>query len=89
MGNDAPPQYFAPAGAAKPGPTAEGYSMPQYGAPPPPPAGAPQGAQQSGVVGSSTHSTADVEQGQSQALPPRPPQAAKTKILGVLERFRK
>lgn len=84
MGNDAPPQYFAPpppAGATKTHPSQGGMEMPQYGAP------GPQGAQQSGVVGSSS---TDVEQGQqSSSLPPRPPQATKAKITGLLDRFKK
>ncbi|KAI4673229.1 uncharacterized protein J4E88_008841 [Alternaria novae-zelandiae] len=80
---DAPPQYFAPPppGATKMNPNqgAQGMEMPVYGAPP---QGVPQqaGPQQSGFVGS------DVEQGQSQELPPRP---AKAKIMGVLDRFRR
>ena len=57
--------------------------MPPYGAPPPQMA-APQGPQQSGVIGSGN---ADVELGQ--ALPPRPPQNAKTMLRGFTERFRK
>ncbi|KAF1840454.1 uncharacterized protein K460DRAFT_208773 [Cucurbitaria berberidis CBS 394.84] len=83
--NDAPPQYFPPPGATKAHPNQAGgagaMEMPQYG-------GGPQGGpQQSGVVGGS--STADVEQGQqTQQLPPRP-QAAKAKILGLVERFRR
>ena len=52
--------------------------MPQYGA--------PQGGQQSGVVG--TSASVDVEQGQTQPLPPRP-QAAKAKVMGFVERFRR
>jgi hypothetical protein len=78
---DAPPQYFAPPGATKVNPHqgAQGMEMPMYGAPP---QGVAQqaGPQQSGVIG------ADVEQGQTQELPPRP---AKAKIMGVLDRFRR
>lgn len=50
--------------------------------------GAPQGGQQSGVVGGNGSGNGDVEMGQTQALPPRP-QAAKAKIMGVLDRFRR
>ncbi|KAL6711958.1 hypothetical protein ACN47E_003001 [Coniothyrium glycines] len=85
MGNDAPPQYFAPAGAAKAHPS-QGLEMPQYGAPPA--AAALQGTQQSGVLGGSSGAGVE-QQGRSEALPPRPPQAAKAKIMGALERFRK
>ncbi|RYN64563.1 hypothetical protein AA0118_g3796 [Alternaria tenuissima] len=80
---DAPPQYFAPPppGATKANPNqgAQAMEMPLYGAPP---QGVPQqtGPQQSGVIG------ADVEQGQTQELPPRP---AKAKLMGVLDRFRR
>lgn len=80
---DAPPQYFAPPppGATKMNPNqgAQAMEMPLYGAPA---QGVPQqtGPQQSGVIG------ADVEQGQTQELPPRP---AKAKIMGVLDRFRR
>ncbi|KAH8630180.1 hypothetical protein IG631_14757 [Alternaria alternata] len=58
---------------------AQAMEMPLYGAPA---QGVPQqtGPQQSGVIG------ADVEQGQTQELPPRP---AKAKIMGVLDRFRR
>lgn len=58
---------------------AQAMEMPLYGAPP---QGVPQqtGPQQSGVIG------ADVEQGQTQELPPRP---AKAKLMGVLDRFRR
>jgi hypothetical protein len=68
--------------------------MPQYGSPQqfgsaPPPQGqqfasAPQGPQQSGVVG------ADVEQGhsESQQLPPRP-QQARAALRGMVDRFRR
>ncbi|CAO2657001.1 Nn.00g058040.m01.CDS01 [Neocucurbitaria sp. VM-36] len=85
--NDAPPQYFAPppGAASKVHPSQAGNTatatmeMPQYGAP-------QGGAQQSGVVGAS--GTADVEQGETQALPPRP-QAAKTRIMGFVERLRR
>lgn len=55
--------------------------MPMY-------SGAPQGGQQSGVVGGNGSGNGDVEMGQTQALPPRP-QAAKAKIMGVLDRFRR
>ena len=85
MGNDAPPQYFAPpaAGATKLHPDqSQGVEMPRYGA-------GPQGAQQSGVVGSSVDVEQGQGQGQSESLPPRPPQAAKAKIMGALERFRR
>jgi hypothetical protein len=83
-GGDAPPQYFAPPGATKANPNQSGgqpMEMPQYGAP----AGMSQGPQQSGVVGAS----GDVEQGGSQALPPRPPQKAKAVLKGFTDRFRK
>ncbi|KAH3948309.1 hypothetical protein HBI56_126510 [Parastagonospora nodorum] len=76
---DAPPQYFAPPGASKASPNQQGVEMPQYGAPV---YSTPQGPQQSGVVGG------DVEQGQSQALPPRP-QQAKEKLRGIVGRFRR
>jgi hypothetical protein len=89
---EAPPGYFAPQGASKVSPNQQGMEMPQYGAPqgavygapPQGPAYAapPQGAQQSGVVGS------DVEQGQSQQLPPRP-QQAKAALRGMVDRFRR
>lgn len=87
-GTDAPPQYFAPPppGATKMNPNQQAgqqMEMPPYGAPPPQMA-APQGPQQSGVIGSGN---ADVELGQ--ALPPRPPQNAKTMLRGFTERFRK
>lgn len=49
----------------------------------------PQGGQQSGVVGSGEGgSRTDVEQGQTQQLPPRP-QQAKAKVMGMLDRFRR
>ncbi|OAL56043.1 hypothetical protein IQ07DRAFT_639667 [Pyrenochaeta sp. DS3sAY3a] len=83
--NDAPPGYFAPPGATKTHPNQGGMAMemPMY-------AGGPQGGQQSGVVGGNGRGSGngDVEMGQTQALPPRP-QAAKAKIMGVLERFRR
>ncbi|EOA88934.1 uncharacterized protein SETTUDRAFT_160108 [Exserohilum turcica Et28A] len=86
--NDAPPQYFAPAGPAKTGATPGASSAPdamemgQYSAGAPPPAQA--GPQQSGVVGSEQQS----ESGHvpTQPLPPRPAQA---KIMGVFGRFRR
>jgi hypothetical protein len=74
--SDAPPQYFAPPGPAKVNHSqGQGVEMPMYAA--------PQGQQQSGVVGG-----ADVEQGQSQQLPPRP-QQAKAVLKGVLGRFKR
>jgi hypothetical protein len=94
---DAPPQYFAPPGASKmnpqQGPSMEmpqyGGSAPQYGGGAPQygaalqGASAPQGPQQSGVVG------ADVEQGQqNQELPPRP-QQARAALRGMVDRFRR
>lgn len=79
-GSDAPPQYFAPQPANKPyGQQGPSMEMPQYGGPTAQ-SSAPQGPQQSGVVGG------DVEQGQSsQQLPPRP-KAAMTKLM---DRFRR
>ncbi|KAJ4382861.1 hypothetical protein N0V86_002086 [Didymella sp. IMI 355093] len=83
---DAPPMYGAPAGATKahPNQSALGMEMPPYSAPM---AQGPQGVQQSGVVGG------DVEQGgqagQTERLPPRPPQKAKAVLKGFTERFRK
>lgn len=47
-----------------------------------------QGGQQSGVVGSGRNNGGDVEQGQTQQLPPRP-QQAKAKVMGMLDRFRR
>lgn len=88
MGNDAPPQYFAPPANANANKmyNAQGTEMPMYGSQAPQ---GPQGMQQSGVVGSGS-GNADVEQGQSQtqgeALPPRP---AKARIMGAFDRFRK
>jgi hypothetical protein len=87
-GQDAPPQYFAPPGASKMNPSQGGVAqpgmeMPQYGTPP-----APQyasGPQESGVV---RNDMGDVEQGQSQQLPPRP-QQAKEKLKGIVGRFRR
>jgi len=79
---DAPPQYFAPPGASKASRNQQGVEMPVYGAPV---HGAPQGPQQSGVVGD------DVEQGSGQGqsqLPPRP-QQAKEKLKGIVGRFRR
>ncbi|KAF1946304.1 hypothetical protein EJ02DRAFT_450745 [Clathrospora elynae] len=70
--NDAPPQYFAPPSGP---PKAQDMEMPQYGAP-------QAGPQQNGVVGSNV----DVEQGQTQELPPRP---AKAKIMGMLGKLRR
>ncbi|KAF2026495.1 hypothetical protein EK21DRAFT_73963 [Setomelanomma holmii] len=81
--NDAPPQYFAPAGATKANgnQNAGGMEMPQYGAP-------PQSVQESGVVGGSSRTgDGNVEQGQSQ-LPPRP-QQAKAALRGFVDRFRR
>ena len=87
-GGDAPPQYFAPPSATKANPNQSGQpmEMPQYGAPVGmAPVGMAPGPQQSGVVGGS----GDVEQGGSQALPPRPPQKAKAVLKGFTDRFRK
>jgi hypothetical protein len=83
---DAPPMYGAPPGATKANPnqSALGMEMPAYSAPV---AQGPQGVQQSGVV------SGDVEQGglagQTEQLPPRPPQKAKAVLKGFTERFRK
>ncbi|KAF2627966.1 hypothetical protein BU25DRAFT_340545, partial [Macroventuria anomochaeta] len=84
-GGDAPPQYFAPPGATKVNPNQSGQQMemPQYGAP------VAQGPQQNGVVGGNGGNGGDVEQGGSQALPPRPPQKAKAVLKGFTDRFRK
>ena len=86
-GGDAPPQYpppryLAPPGATKASPNQSGQPMEMapYGAP------MGQGPQQSGVVGGSN---GDVEQGGSQAMPPRAPQKAKAVLKGFTERFRK
>lgn len=82
--NDAPPQYFAPPGATKVNGNQRtegaGMEMPHYGA--------PQGAQQSGIVGASQPVNGDVEAQNQPQLPPRP-QAAKAKIMGFVERFKK
>lgn len=71
--------YGGPPGATKANPNqhAQGVEMAAYGA--------PQGPQQSGVVGG------DVEQGGNggEALPPRPPQKAKAVLKGFTDRFRK
>jgi hypothetical protein len=76
---EAPPQYYAPQGGAKPNTTQSEMEMPQYGGSAP-----PQGQQQSGVVGRS-----DVEQGQTpEQLPPRP-QQAKAALRGMVDRFRR
>jgi hypothetical protein len=79
--DDSPPQYFPPPGATKVNgnQNAPGMEMPQYGA--------PQTAQESGVVGGSSRH-GDVEQGQTQQLPPRP-QQAKAALKGLVDRFRR
>ncbi|KAF2846833.1 hypothetical protein T440DRAFT_220222 [Plenodomus tracheiphilus IPT5] len=87
---DSPPQYFAPpVGATKMSPSqggGGGVEMSGYGA--------PQGGQVNGVVGANT---GDVEQGgssgmqsqsQTPGLPPRP-ETARTKLMGVVGRFRR
>ncbi len=79
--SDAPPQYFPPPGASKVNANqthgGPGMEMPQYG-----------GQQTSGVVGAgSTANPVDVE-AQNAQLPPRP-RAAKNKLSGVLDRFRR
>jgi hypothetical protein len=64
--------------------SAPGMEMPQYGAPQGPQYAS--GPQESGVVNGGGHG--DVEQGQSQQLPPRP-QQAKEKLKGIVGRFRR
>lgn len=105
MGNDAPPQYFAPPGATKMSPNqhhGNGVEMPLYGAS----QGMPQGAQQNGVVGPSASASGsgsgsgDLEQGHAQPqtqaqaqeeTQPLPPRpaTAKTKLFGMVDRLRK
>ncbi|KAF2013406.1 hypothetical protein BU24DRAFT_236978 [Aaosphaeria arxii CBS 175.79] len=98
--HDAPPSYYAPPGgnpngAAKmyPGGAPQGMEMPQYGVPPPP-GPPPAQQQQSGVVGGSSSQQqggqqqwqgGDVEAGQ---LPERPANA-KTRVAGLMDRFRR
>jgi len=87
---DAPPQYFAPPGATKAnqnqGVGAGGVELPSYGV------AGPQGGQQSGVVGAgegaSGSGPVDQAESSTQGLPPRP-ETAKTKLMGMVGRFRR
>ncbi|KAF2662981.1 hypothetical protein K491DRAFT_10285 [Lophiostoma macrostomum CBS 122681] len=87
-GNDAPPQYYAPPGTAKPSGTQNAMEMPEYVGPPAPAlaptGGYPMGPQQTGVMGGGPQ---DVES-QNQQLPPRP-QQAKEKLSNFVSRFRR
>lgn len=90
---DAPPQYFAPPGATKADPSqgggAGGVELGQYG--PAGPAGL-QGGQQSGFIGAGegTSGSGHGEQTESSTpgLPPRP-ESAKTRLKGMVGRFRR
>ncbi|KAH9879302.1 hypothetical protein J1614_002741 [Plenodomus biglobosus] len=95
--SDAPPQYYPPPRATKMDPNQRGgVELPQYGVPGQQSGvvGAPglQGGQMSGVVGAGPAGHGDVEQGGSstntQALPARP-ETAKSKLMGVVGRFRR
>ncbi|KAF2132536.1 hypothetical protein P153DRAFT_284257 [Dothidotthia symphoricarpi CBS 119687] len=84
--HDAPPGYFAPQGASKMNPDQRAGGAVEMGQFSGEMAAGAQGAQQSGVVGSSA-GNADLE-AQGQALPPRP-QPAKVAVRGFMDRFRR
>lgn len=101
---DSPPQYYPPPGATKMHPQqggAAGVELPQYGttaAARPAISGFPgpgmlQGGQTNGFVGSGSGAGphGDVEQGGLSAQPvlPARPETAKTKLMGVVGRFRR